>query len=100
ARVGSQALPLDDERSEALDDLDGRAEDTRRERGRREAVLRGARSGAARGEEDVREGRSALVLPRDLDAPDVGRALRHDARGQRARIVSGSSKPSEVIAYS
>src|SRR2546427_73216 len=28
ARVRSQALPLDDERSEALDDLDGRAEDT------------------------------------------------------------------------
>src|SRR5439155_25548465 len=72
ARVRSQAFPLDDERTEALDYLDGRAEDTRRERGRREAVLRGARSGAARGGADVREGRSALVLPRALDPPDVG----------------------------
>src|SRR2546430_6738848 len=67
ARVGSQALSLDDQRSEALDDLDGRAEDTRRERGRREAVLRGARAGASRGEEDVRKGRTALVCSGDLD---------------------------------
>src|SRR5207247_1578094 len=84
-----EGSPRDDDEAVACDGLGGRAKDPRRERRRREAVLRGARAGAARGEEDVRKGRTALVCSGDLDPPDVGRALGHDARGhglpERAR---------------
>src|SRR5262249_57925972 len=70
ARVVAQALLLDDQWREVLNDLDRRAEDTRRERRGRQAVLGGARAGAARGEEDVAEGVACQVLARHLDAPD------------------------------
>src|SRR5262249_23210183 len=73
---------FDDWRREVFDDLDGRAQHARRERGRREPILRGARARSARRENDIAEWLAGEVLPTP-ECPDVRRALGHDAVGHR-----------------
>src|SRR6266436_6327690 len=82
ARAVAERLALDEERREGLHDLDRRAQYARREGGGGEPVLGRARARATRSEEGVDEGLLPPVLPRELDAPDIGRALGHDAVGQ------------------
>ena len=74
---GRRGTRFDDWRREVFDDP--RTQHARRERGRREPILRGARARSARRENDIAEWLAGEVLTPHLDAPDVRRALRHDA---------------------
>jgi len=59
---------FDDWRREVFDDLDGRAQHARRECGRREPILRGARARSARRENDIAEWLAGEVLTPHLNA--------------------------------
>src|SRR5919197_553454 len=75
------AIP--EQRRDRFQHLDRGAEHARWECGGGEPILGRARTGSPGREEHVRERLSPHVLARDLDAPDVRGALRHDAARKR-----------------